>query len=72
MQAGDVIRAVNGQQATDLDEFIKLYKQSVKDKDGSVLLDVVRGRGERSVVLKVSYANATTSATTLPSKDEVK
>jgi serine protease Do len=39
----------------DLDEFVKLYKASVKGKDDRVLLDVVRSRGQRSVVLKVSY-----------------
>lgn len=69
LQAGDVIRSVNGSPATDIDEFIKLYKASVKAKDALVLLDVTRGRGQRSVVLKVTYENATTSSTTMPDGD---
>ncbi|HZZ42314.1 MAG TPA: trypsin-like peptidase domain-containing protein [Tepidisphaeraceae bacterium] len=72
LQPGDVIRSVNGATATDIDEFIKLYKASVKAKDSVVLLQVTRGRGERSVVLKVTYEDTTTSPTTLPSKDDVK
>ena len=55
LQTGDVIRAINGQPATDLDAFAKLYDESVKKKEEKVLLDVVRVRGKRSMVLKVTY-----------------
>ncbi len=56
LRSGDVIRSVNGQPATDIDAFMKLYNDSIKDKQTNVLLDVVRGgRGKRSVVLKVTY-----------------
>jgi serine protease Do len=72
LQAGDVIRAVNGTPVEDIDAFSKLYKESVDGKDPRVLLEVVRGRGQRSAVLKVTYENTTTSPTTLPSKDEGK
>lgn len=72
LQAGDVIRSVNGSPVEDIDAFSKLYKESVDARDPRVLLEVVRGRGQRSAVLKVTYENVTTSPTTLPSKDEGK
>jgi serine protease Do len=53
---GDVIRAVDGKEATDIDEFLKLYKQSVDRREARVLVEVQRGRARRSAVLKVSYA----------------
>ena len=52
---GDVIRSVNQEPITDLDEFKKLYDASVKAADGTVLLEVQRGRGRQSAVLKVTY-----------------
>jgi serine protease Do len=55
LSADDVIRSVNQKPVTDLDEFVKLYDESVKNKDARVLLEVQRGRGRRSVVLKVTY-----------------
>jgi S1-C subfamily serine protease len=55
LQADDVIRTVNQKPVTDLDEFIKLYDDSVKNKEDRVLLEVQRGRGRRSAVLKVTY-----------------
>jgi serine protease Do len=55
LQSGDVIRTVNMKPATDLDEFVKLYEDSVKNKDGKILLEVQRGRGKRSFVLTVTY-----------------
>jgi serine protease Do len=54
LRPGDVIRSVNQKPARDLDEFVKLYDDSVANKDERVLLDVQRGRGRRSIVLKVS------------------
>ena len=55
LQPGDVIRAVNGDDVKDLDAFIKLYDESVKQKESKVLLDVVRGRGHQTLVLKVNH-----------------
>ena len=52
---GDVIRAVNGTPATDLEAFMKLYEASTGKKETRVLLEVSRGRGTRSAVLKVTY-----------------
>jgi serine protease Do len=55
LQPGDVIRSVNQEPITDLDEFKKLYDESVKAADPAVLLDIQRGRGRQSAVLKVTY-----------------
>jgi serine protease Do len=55
LEPKDVIRMVNQQPATDLDEFMRLYEASVKKKETRVLLEVERGRGKQSVVLKVDY-----------------
>jgi serine protease Do len=55
LDRGDVIRAVNGQSVTDLEEFMRLYDASIKNKDERILLDTSRGRGRRSAVLKVTY-----------------
>jgi serine protease Do len=55
LQPGDVIRAVNGDEVKDLDAFVKLYDESVKQKESKVLLDVVRGRGHQTLVLKVNH-----------------
>jgi serine protease Do len=52
---GDVIRSVNRQPVTDLDEFTKLYDASADKKAKVVVLDVQRGRGRRTAVLKVDY-----------------
>src|SRR5205814_2265230 len=66
LQSGDVIRAVNQRAATDLDEFIKLYEASTKAKDSRVLLEVQRGRGRRSAIMKVTYEPDPTTVTTGP------
>jgi serine protease Do len=55
VDSGDVIRSVNGKAVTDLDEFTKLYDESVKAKEGRVLVEVQRGRGRRRAVFKVEY-----------------
>jgi serine protease Do len=55
LQSGDVIRSVNQKPATDLDEFMKLYNESVKNKDKTVLLEIQRNRGRNNAVLKVTY-----------------
>lgn len=51
----DVIRKVNDKPVADLEAFMKLYDESVKNKDARVLLEVQRGRGRRSAVLRVTY-----------------
>jgi serine protease Do len=55
LQSGDVIRSVNQQPATDLDEFMKLYNESVKTKQKTVLLEIQRNRGRTNALLKVTY-----------------
>jgi serine protease Do len=52
---GDVIRSVNRLPATDLDEFSKLYTASVEKKGKVVVLEIQRGRGKHTAVLKVDY-----------------
>jgi serine protease Do len=52
---GDVIRSVNSEEVKDLDGFIKLYDASVKAKEKAVLLEVQRGRGRQTAVMKVTY-----------------
>jgi serine protease Do len=55
LSPGDVIRAVNGSQATDLEALMKLYQASIDKKEPRVLLEIKRGRGTRSAVMKVNY-----------------
>jgi serine protease Do len=63
LTAGDVILSVDGKPATDLDEFMALYNKTVSDRKPRVILGIQRGRGHRTVVLKVTYS-ATEPATT--------
>jgi hypothetical protein len=39
----------------DLEQFIKLYEESVKKKEARVLLEVQRDRGRQAAVMKVSF-----------------
>jgi serine protease Do len=55
LNPGDVIRSVNGSPVEDLEGFMKLYEASTGKKEARVLLEVSRGRGTRSAVMKVSY-----------------
>src|SRR5204863_3032331 len=64
LSSGDVILSVNQKEATDLDEFLKLYKQSLARKDTRVLLEIQRGRSRRSSVLKIIYANESIAPST--------
>ncbi len=68
LESGDVILAVNQQPATDLDEFLRLYNASLRNKDAQILLDIERGRGHRSAVLKINYDDLTNPAATQPVK----
>jgi serine protease Do len=54
LQPGDVIRAVNGDEVNELDDFNKLYKESVAKKETKVLLDITSGRNHKTAVLKVT------------------
>ncbi len=58
LQSGDVIRTVNQQPVADLDEFAKLYKQSIAAREPLILLSVARDHGQQSAVLKVTYESA--------------
>jgi serine protease Do len=55
LQVGDVVRSVNMKPVKDVDEFVKLYDASVKNKDPKVLVEVSRNRGKQTAVLKISY-----------------
>jgi serine protease Do len=55
LESGDVIRTINGKPVEDLEAFIALYDELVEAKEARVLLEIQRGRGRRSAVLKVSY-----------------
>ncbi len=63
LSPGDVILSVDGKSAVDLDAFMTLYKQSVDQRKSRVILGIERGRGRRTMVLKITYA-ATEPATT--------
>ena len=52
---GDVIRSINGKPVTDLDEFAKLYDESIKRKDPKVYIEFKRDRGHKSALLEVNY-----------------
>jgi serine protease Do len=57
LQPGDVIRSVNAKHVEDLDDFSKLYKESTDKKQPAVLLQIQRGRGRQSAVLKITYGD---------------
>ena len=62
LSPGDVILSVDGKPATDLDEFMSLYKKTVDARKPRIILGVQRGRGHQTFVLKMTYA-ATKPAT---------
>ena len=55
LQPGDVIRSVNGKHIEDLEDFGKVYKNATEKKLTAVLLQLQRGRGKQSAVLKIRY-----------------
>ena len=59
LQPDDVIRSVNGHSVPDLDEFMRLYKESIAEKQTDVRLDVRRDRADLTKGLKVTYDAAT-------------
>jgi C-terminal processing protease CtpA/Prc len=55
----DVIHGVNGHPVPDLDEFMRLYKDSVANRQTDVQLDIRRDRSDITKGLKVTYDAAT-------------
>jgi serine protease Do len=56
LQNDDVIVRINEKEVEDLDSFTKIYDESVKKKDATVLVDFKRRRSSQQTVLKVTYA----------------
>ena len=50
---GDVIYTINGQAVTDLDRFSEIYDKLIADKASQVLIEIQRGRGRQSAVLRI-------------------
>jgi serine protease Do len=55
LQEQDVIRSIGGQPVTDLAALSALYDASAEKKETQVPVQIVRNRGSRTVVLKVTY-----------------
>jgi serine protease Do len=55
LQRDDIIHAVDGKPVPDLDEFLRLYKQSVATRAAKVGLDIRRGHGDEFKVMTVTY-----------------
>ena len=68
LDPGDVIHSINGQPTDTLEDFDRLYKQVAEKRQTRVLVGVVRGRGARSAVLKLTYTDAPKAATAPASK----
>ena len=51
----DVIRKFNDEEVNDLDTFMKLYGESTKKKEKTVILEVRRGHLTQPAVLKITY-----------------
>ncbi len=62
LDPGDVIISINGQSVDSLEKFDELYKQTIEKRQPRVLMEVTRGRGARSAVLKVTYAKEPATA----------
>ncbi len=59
LQPGDVIHTLDGKPVPDLDEFLRLYKESVAKREPKVGLDIHRGHADEFKVMTVTY-DATT------------
>lgn len=55
LQVEDVILKVNEKPIEDLQEFKKLFEESIKRKDATVLVDLRRRRATQQAVLKITY-----------------
>ena len=59
LQRDDVIHAVDGHPVKDLEDFLKLYKDSVGNRETDIRLDIHRDRADLTKALKVTYDAAT-------------
>ena len=55
LERDDIIHSVDGKPVTDLDEFLKLYKESVAKRAGKVGLDIRRNHADVFKVMSVPY-----------------
>ncbi len=53
LDSGDIIRRIDGVDATDLDAFIAIYTAAQTEKRESILVEIKRGRAVQSKVLKL-------------------
>lgn len=53
IEPGDVIRKIDGEDVVDLEAFAAAYDKAVKAGEEQVLIDIKRGRGVQSKVMKV-------------------
>jgi len=53
LQVADVILAVGGKRVTNMEDFSRLYDQSVKNKDATIPLQVRQDRSLKTVLLEV-------------------
>ncbi len=53
IEPGDVVRKIDGDEVLDLEAFAAAYDKAVKAGETQVLLDIKRGRGVQSKVMKV-------------------
>jgi serine protease Do len=68
MDVGDIIVSVGNRPVTGMDEFVRLYNESVKRRDPRIPLEVKNGRNLRTVLLEVDkYAETTGPAASGPS-----
>ncbi len=66
LDPGDVITSINGEPAETLEDFDRMYKESIAKRQTKVLLSVTRGRGLRSAVLKVTYNSPASEPVAVP------
>jgi serine protease Do len=59
LQRDDVIHAIDGHPVKDLEDFMKLYKDSIANRETDIRLDIHRDRADLTKALKVTYDAAT-------------
>jgi serine protease Do len=62
LSRGDVIVTVNDAEATDLDEFMRLYDQVTRARQPRVLIGIQRGRARLTQVLRLTYSDGPATA----------
>ena len=55
LRSGDIIRAVDSVEVADLKAFLAAYDASIAAKQDRVLIEIQRGRGKQTLVLRVTY-----------------